>query len=183
MYGENYDDIRDTNVFNVVDQVGNGYSVQYMTMIWTCSNGGCYWTDCLGRPLYGYIDAENGTGEVGMPLAWTGTSGMSQYGYNSSDSGDYCYIGWQNTSFFLKNDCNSTLGQYKFGNWIDLFYSKLLSSPRPTVHQALDYASQTVWGVNYGQTILNLGWYDVQQYWQGWCYLRVYGNTLTYTIP
>ncbi len=183
IYGENYDDIRDINVFNVVDQVGNGYSVQNMTMIWNCANGGPVWTDYLGRPFYGYIDGQNGIGEVGVTLAWTGTSGVSHYGYNSSDSGDYYYIGWENTSFFLKNDCNSTLGQYKFGNWIDIFYSKLLSSPRLTVHDALDYASQMVWGVNYGQTILNSGWYDVQQGCQGWCYLRVYGNTLTFRIP
>jgi hypothetical protein len=55
IYGENYDDIRDINVFNVVDQVGNGYSVQNMTMIWNCANGGPVWTDYLGRPFYGYI--------------------------------------------------------------------------------------------------------------------------------
>jgi hypothetical protein len=79
----------------VVDQVGNGNSVQYLTMIWTCANGGSVWIDYLGRPLYCYIDGQNGTGEVGMTLAWT----------------------------------------------------------------------------------------DVQQGWQGWCYLRVYGTTLTFRIP
>jgi hypothetical protein len=152
-------------------------SRQYFTMVWTCVNGGCYWSDIYGNPghsLYGFYDYWNGTGAVGMPLAWTHNSGLSIYGYNASDTGSYCYIGFENPSKPIKEYCEGT--DWNYFAFVAFFYFWALYSPRHTIAQSLDYASNQVWGTNYEYTLLNRG-YDDQGYR---CYLRVFGNSNIY---
>jgi hypothetical protein len=109
---------------------GTQTSKNFFSFIWTCSNGGRYWsnfdggqTPALGitapdtnypeyqvppytpnnpNYVYGYYDDNNMTGAVGMPYAWTARDDMNTNGYTSS-SGSYTYIGWETKSPFMKD--------------------------------------------------------------------------------
>jgi hypothetical protein len=104
-------------------------SKQYFAFIWTCANGGLYFDSngdtwnmtgitCANtsqtKPTYvptnnftnyGYIENPYSTPPTvgGMPYGFTGTLGMSTDGYQNPDTGDYCYIGWENISPYMVN--------------------------------------------------------------------------------
>jgi hypothetical protein len=156
-------------------------SKQYFCFIWTCVCGGCYWDPGYvpGDSLYGYTDFDNYTLTVGMPYAFTGTNGMSLDGYGDSDAGNYCYIGWENTSWEVQTVANSTDPENDALGWfIYFFYSHMLEQNRPSVYQSLNFASDVMWGCSYGSSTLDYGYEDTTS--PGgpyWCRLRVYGNS------
>ena len=117
-YGQGTD-LEDKYIYGNATIGDSTSSVQYFDFIWTCANGGIYWTnnnDGYNRiaginyglnanqpnnpPSYYPLNTNTQYGttyngiEVGMPYAWTGTTGMSTNGYWFS-SGNYCYIGFE----------------------------------------------------------------------------------------
>ena len=186
-------------------------SKQYFNFIWTCTNGGLNWYNSNGgqnsiagitypinngdpnnppstiptntNTQYGYFDNTYNTGAVGMPLAWTGTAGMRINGYSYSDSGSYAYIGFENHSPNLV-DASGYMG-LQYGYFPYYFYRYALGQDNNGVHgsiaQSLDYASLRTFGIYYGGSILNNGyWYYSSDYpMTGWwrCQMRVFGNT------
>ncbi len=191
-------------------------SKQYFTFIWTCANGGCYWNDPSGgwqptipgvtwpdtnynssveppyiptnpKTVYGYFDTAYGTGELGMPLAWTGNSEMCLDGI-TDPSGSYCYIGFENSSPFLKNTPTPgwTSTGFQYGYFSNYFYRYALGHDNGGVHatikQSLDYAAWKTFGYRYGlpynfeNSVLNQGYWDYNNGWW-YCKMRVFGNS------
>jgi hypothetical protein len=170
--------------------VGDG-SYQYFDFIWTCSNGGCYftpggqidWNPSLNPdedpPNYGYFDS-NGLC-IGMPLAWTGLSNMRHEAYANPDTNcPYCYISFQGGSPYLKDTLNNSNDiMYYFVYYFYQYLTGAYNGGHHTVGQSLDYASQQLWGETYGACTLNTGWVNSDNYN---CRMRVYGNG-DYSIP
>jgi hypothetical protein len=211
-YGDQGDDIWDSNIFTNANSVTQSKS--YFNFIWTCTNGGLYWPNQIqgityppfppspyppARPpvntntQYGYVDDDYGTGVVGMPYAWTGTTSMNLDGYTSI-SGSYCYIGFENESPFLKDvpsiEWSSTRSEY--GYFAYYFYRYALGidnfGTHGNIHDSLDYAAKMTFGhdlnnveFNFGRSVLNNGyWYQSfdPPPMGGWwfCRMRVLGN-------
>ena len=181
-------DVRDYDVWSAATTEGNGQSTQYFNFIWTCVCGGTYWDGSLNNEnpgtLYGYYDLKqdysdgyNNTGAVGMPYAWTGRADLSLNGY-SNPSGDYCYIGWLNSSPGL---CTPSLDNtnYNYAFFVYYVYYYLTGQYNGyhySVNTALDMASQQLWGCSFGQSTIAHGYqeYDMGQWWT--CQLEVLGN-------
>jgi len=207
----------DYEIYNHATSYGN--SKNYFTFMWTCGNGGLYWgnngawqnisgvtwpapTPTNPPPSnpntqYGYnhlvmIGPNIGYNSVGMPYAWTGTTGMNINGY-SSTSGSYTYIGWENTSPFMGDKPpainSSTSLEYLF--FVYYFYRCALgyenNGAHQTIRDSLDYAAKMGFGkvsgtntdYNFNSSILNTGqWMNSQDFPNYWfyCKLRVLGK-------
>ncbi|MGD6932789.1 MAG: hypothetical protein ACQCN5_01105, partial [Candidatus Bathyarchaeia archaeon] len=201
-YGEG-DDVSDDFVHDHITNNGATSSNSYFSFIWTCANGGRYWNDAYGgyypitgitvpaspTPLssppintntkYGFWNPWNTN--YGMPFAWTGRLDMSLDGYNSN-TGDYCYIGFEGPSPFMLDILNGR----DTSAWLFpiKFYSKALGFEDPdpyylhqTVHDSLDFASQYCYDENFDDTELYQGYWQQKIY--GWFYvhMRVSGNS------
>ena len=125
----NGEDISDNSVYTQTTNGGTQSSYETFNFIWTCANGGRYWTDpgvwdeingittsnisensseptftpVNTNTLYGFIDDESPYLEVGMPFAWTGITNMRLDGYSSPGAPNYCYIGFEGPSPFMKD--------------------------------------------------------------------------------
>ena len=184
-------------------------SKQYFVFIWTCANGGPYWYDSSGNwyniagitypasspfyppptntnTKYGFFDNPYSypPSAVGMPLAWTGTAGMSINGYNSPDYGSYCYIGWEAVSPYMVNPTGYDSLQYKWFPYYFYRYALGLDNG-PTHHtmkQSLDYVTSKILGPGYtfgNSKLYNGYWVQVTgDGMTGWwyCRMRVFGN-------
>jgi len=194
-----------------------GSSKQHFTFMWTCSNGGLYWgnngawqnisgvTWSASAPTnpppsnpntqYGYnhLVGNSVYNRVGMPYAWTGTTGMSTNGY-TSPSGSYTYIGWENNSPFMIDappaGSSSTGLQYLY--FVYHFYNYALGYATGTpekVKVSLDYAAEMTFGrissssyYTFGTSVLNVGQWSNDPYFPGfanywfYCKMRVLGN-------
>lgn len=149
------------------------YSKQHITVIWTCSCANFMTDPDTGYQCYGFIDNQNHTNEVGMPLAWTARGDLSFNGYSNPDSTNYCYIGFKGFSKPLKEDIGST--GYKYFGFVTLFYTRLtLNTQQYSVKQSLDYASQIIWDEVWYNTPLRYGYED--EYGE-WCFMNVFGNS------
>jgi hypothetical protein len=123
-----------------------------------------------------------------MPYAWTGDITMSLDGY-SNPSGNYTFIGWENTSPFMDDvppdGYTSEYLEYSF--FIYYFYSYVtgqVTGFHETINDSLDYAARMAFGressgkvYTFGSSILNVGQWknDREDYWF-YCRLRVLGN-------
>jgi hypothetical protein len=196
-----------------------GASKNYFTFMWTCSNGGLYWLSSSGgysavqgiifpvvsnsmpnwipsnsNTYYGY--RVNSTHIVGMPYAWTGTTGMSTNGY-TNPSGSYTYIGWESSSPFMidtpPSGSSSTNLQYLY--FVYNFYNYALgyvTGYPEKINTSLNYAAEMTFGrnssgnyYNFGTSVLNVGqWLNDPTFNQAnnwfYCKLRVFGNGNTY---
>jgi hypothetical protein len=190
---------------------------QYFDFIWTCTNGGVYWRsfssgesdDIAGitypanqpspipdntNTYYGFYDTVTQTGPGGMAYAWTGVPNMAKTGYSNPDSGDYCYIGWEGASAWLKNvpDGPWTSTNKEYGYFPYYFYMYLLGLDGSTLHhtvkQSLNWAAEQTFGENYDfeNSILNYPHWTycgLGQGMSGWWYgnyIRVFGNSNIY---
>jgi hypothetical protein len=178
-YGENYDDPMDANLY---DHTTTGpYSKQHFTFIWTCACANNMTDPNTSYQCYGFIDYDNDTGEVGMPLAWTANADLSHDGYSDPDSSTYCYIGFKGASKPLKEDIyiDEYYTGYKYFGFVDLFYTRLtLNYYQYTVKQSLDYASGFIWGCDWDDTPLGDGYYDYPTSEN--CWMNVFGNSNLY---
>jgi hypothetical protein len=208
-YGHNGDHIEDTAVNDFATSGGIISSKQRFDFIWTCSNGGLYWDDSSGttwnvtgitvpdqsetkpdynatNPFEEYGFFYNGDA-VGMPLAWTNTSNLNINGYYSY-IGDYCYIGFECSSPFMKNDLEGT--QVQAYNFALYFYYYLLGYDddvypifeHESIRDRLDYASEQTFGCSFTQSPFYTGYWvyvDVgNEEYNGWwfCRMRVLGD-------
>ncbi len=175
-------------------------SLQWFDFIWTCANGGRYWNDSEGHfynisgitygalsesnpgptninDEYGFFDPNDNDKAVGMPLAWTGVTNLNLDGYHST-SGDYCYIGFEGISPFMKNNLEGTEISAKL--FAMAFYIYLLGYETYYQHQSiaasLDYASDYAFDLEFGQTPFYSGyWVNMNStYW--FTKMRVFGN-------
>ncbi len=140
-------------------------SKTHFTFIYTCMNGGLYWNEENGQivegpvdagnqysqypndnELYAYLDTEKGTGRVGMPYAWLGTTSRSTDGYNDPDGSGYCYIGFQGRDPDLHQvwEQGSFDGTFRYKHWVQYFYYRLSSGD--TIKEALDWATNQMGG-------------------------------------
>jgi hypothetical protein len=170
-------------------------STQHFTFIWTCSNAGYYWywdgTTLTEKWMvdnpnynnkYGYIDPHGDT--VGMPLAWTGTSSLSSDGYGDPDYSSYCVIGFEGPSRSLIDIANGDTSD-DYGDWLYHFYAYATGhegGSRHTIYASLNYASQQVWGQNYGGCPLDSVWQTPLNNYNWNCTMRVLGDS-SYMIP
>jgi hypothetical protein len=199
-YGHDGNHISDYLVRYWATDGGTISSKQYFNFIWTCANGGLWWNDNSGNfdnvsgifyPLptsspvptntndeYGFL--YNGVSAVGMPYAWTGRIDMNIDGYNSI-SGDYCYIGFEGTSPFMKNNLPE-IG-ITAANFPCRFYRYLLGVDYPYLHrsvrESLNYASDHTYDCDFDDTCLYTGYWNytttpVTGWW--FCHMRVFGN-------
>ena len=121
----------------------------------------------------------------GMPYAFThrwveplGTPGfdiasdISSDGYNTPDAGSQVYIGFPIGSPSLSQwiPDPDTAG-WLYGNWVPNFFSALVDY-HMTVHNALDYASEVLWGTNFFGSCLSPYGTGFQPYW----YIQGHGN-------
>jgi hypothetical protein len=202
-YGNNYDDISDDFVHDHVTNNGYATSKEYFDFIWTCANGGRYWTDNYGNHIdvtgiklpastwfypppdndnteYGFWDPWNTN--YGMPFAWTGNLDMDLDGYNNNQ-GSYCYIGWEGPSPFMLQ-YSDFLGRYFYEFPLD-FYDKALgymdSGYHQTIHDSLDYASLNFFGFDFDEVFFYYGYWSPvyvpgDTYWF-FVHMRVLGNS------
>lgn len=172
-HGDSSNDIWDNCVNLHATNYGTQTSKHYFTFMWTCANGGLYWTNQYGgwqnisgitwptanpqgtpsnpNTVYGYFDNVYYTGAVGMPLAWTNRTDMNLNGYTSS-SGSYTFIGWENNSPFMKNTppsgWTSTNLQYIYFAYYFYRYALGLDNygVHGTIRQSLNYAAEMTFG-------------------------------------
>jgi hypothetical protein len=207
-YGDQYVYIPDYTVYQDVNYYRA--SREYFDFIWTCANGGIQWNDTYGHEtmipginegalsesdplpvntntLYGYIDSNSRA--VGMPLAWNGGSGsMSLDGYSDSDSGNYCYIGFENNSpaLITTPEAGWTYTDYQYACFPAYFYLYALGYWTNGVHQSvrdsLDFASSATFGMEFSvfsSSILCHGYWVNNPGMGGLlaCRMRVFGNS------
>lgn len=148
--------------------------IHHFVFMWTCAAGteigyyDDYWSD--GDEHF-YI----GTGPLGMPYAWTrqDNTTLSADGYASPDSTDYCFIGFEGWSKPLSEDATETMN---YGDFVKYFYQRALQYNR-SIKNALDDASDYVWGQDFDETILYNGYTDyVPGFGNQYGQMHVYGN-------
>lgn len=166
-------DISDDFVHDHCTALGTQTSSNRFSFIWTCTNGGRYWTDAYGghddiagitypaspqptttpyntNTKYGWFNPVNTN--YGMPFAWTGRLDMNLDGYNCNE-GSFCYIGFEGPSpFMLGDNPGNPLNTAPY-NFIYAFYYKALGYDdaqwyyeHQTVHTSLDYAAYLCYG-------------------------------------
>lgn len=147
----------------------------YFVVMWPCASGkmiGYYDADDLTYyPAWYYL----GAGPSGMPFSWTHTNNLSGDGYNSPDTGDYCFIGFESFAVSLVNQTGYSGNTY--GDFVKHFYNSLLTYG-DSINDALDYASDLACNENlFSDTALHDGWTQYvpgQGYWP--TKMRIYGN-------
>lgn len=133
-------------------KTGNGH--HYFVFLWTCASAkqiGYYDEDYEIGDGWWYA----GTGAVGWPYAWTqqDENDLNDDGYIDPDDTDYCVIGFETFSPPLSNvtGYNSKI----LGDFVEAFYDSALNTTnRQTINEALDYASQQAYGVDFEDTPL-----------------------------
>lgn len=190
------------DVYQYATYYGTQPSKQYFSFIWTCANGGRYWTNQYGgwqnisgitwsapynpggtpsnpNPVYGYYDNYFHTGAVGMPYAWTARTDMSIDGY-MYPSGNYAYVGWENISPYMKDTPSagwtSTGLQYIYFPYYFYRYALGLDNggTHGSIKQSLNYAATMTFGpgYNFPNSILNIGEWR-QDPQGGWWYCKM----------
>jgi hypothetical protein len=93
--------------------------------------------------------------------AWTQQSSLEYYGFDSPDSTQHCFIGFMEESPMISYQSFYGYTQLAY-TFIEEFY--LYAALGYSVHNALNSASEAVFGVNYDLTPLNEGYYA---WWPG----------------
>ncbi|MEJ2271022.1 MAG: hypothetical protein P8X91_00730 [Candidatus Bathyarchaeota archaeon] len=155
-----------------------GSNIEFV-FLWSCSLG-----SEIGREHSSYyIDYPStwmvGTGAAGMPYAWTyrDYTQMSSNGYESPDTGSFAFIGFEGFGVPVSQVIPDTGGK-NYGDFLKKFYYNALDDG-DSINDALDDASDYVWGVEFDETPLYEGYTyylpePFNEDWDGW--LRVYGN-------
>ena len=147
------------------------------TMIWTCSSAILLDTNNDAVvDAYGYYDPLN-TGAVGLPYAWTGTTGMNLNGYDSPDSSNYCYIGFDQMSRYL-TEYDYAFPYHNYGEFVRWFYyyagyehDSINTALNLATYQTSEYAVSS-----FGSTELHNGYYYSNEWGTWWCKMIVLGN-------
>ena len=143
--------IRDDSGGDVFDKDIYPYSkcqnVRFV-FLWSCHQGddvgGWHWPVPFGSG-----------GAYGMPHAWLHTTDLPEDGYADPDDSGYCFIGFQ-------GDAPGLLKEFDGEHWaagyyfLGYFYEAALCTDK-TINQALDYASQKLWQVNFGESTIHTG--------------------------
>lgn len=161
MYDDSGNWVRDNTIYvNSADENPNGKKV---VVFWSCHLG----EDAIGsiRNFPCRVDYH------GMPLAWNHDLSLSLNGYNASDSSGQAFIGWIGEAPYLSSDLFDVedMGY----NFLLRFYWATLVDGR-TINAGLDYASNELFGVSYGNCDLYTGFDGGRQmlvYGQGSLYL------------
>jgi hypothetical protein len=217
LYGDDGDDISDDFVRTHATDDGLTTSKQKFNFIWACANADLCCYDAYGNyynvagiftPLenpctppptnnntkYGFYfgTPPYPLDTYGMPFAWTGRLDMNLDGYNSN-SGGYCYIGFEGASPFMGDYLPGT--NVAAVNFPCCFYLRFLGWDMPyylpqQVDDSLDYASGNTYWCDFDESDLYTGYWmhtDVNEGdpVTGWwfCHMRVFGNgdlTLAY---
>jgi hypothetical protein len=146
-----------------------GYSYQSnvnFAFISTCMSAALNYNFSDPQPPVGGGFYPNNGPEVGMPFAWThrivvpkSTQGfntstyMSKFGYNESDDGNYCYIGFPYGSAALSQSVQSDYPNTIYAYWLDGFFREALLWGL-SVHDALHQNSVSTFGMDFSQTDL-----------------------------
>lgn len=184
--GDMYPEIRSgTRHYNYYDSSGDGNGIEdtdlyshtgskhYFTFIWTCANGDLFINPITSQLCYGYDDTQNYSGVVGMPYAWTKTTGM-QNGYDNP-SGSFTYISFENVSKALSDSSEFIYKNY--GEFLKCFYHHAIVDHQ-SINAALDSAMDDMgtWRDSFDDSELYTGynvWVNGIEYQ---CKMRVYGN-------
>jgi len=160
----------------------HGGAKNYFTMIWTCTNADLF-LDTSNPPdgigdEYGYWDTEHGTGKVGMPYAWTQTTGLDKNGYVYPQNSDFCYIGFENMSKMVIEHFEDS-PTYNYADWILKFYHHAVTN-QFNINYALTRATRDMnVGLNYFHSSGNdlyWGWEEEALGIDWQCKMRVYGD-------
>jgi hypothetical protein len=132
----------------------------------------------------------------GMPFAWTHRTVQNKYmagfniaehmsnnGYNHPDLGGQCYIGFSSGSASLMQEIPYPTGTWQYYQWVNEFFSNLLEDER-SVNDALDEASETLWGESFHgcplRDFTSCWWYsngnDDWNETMDHCTMEIYGN-------
>ncbi|PVX23695.1 MAG: hypothetical protein CW716_11545 [Candidatus Bathyarchaeum sp.] len=160
MYDDSGNWIRDHDIF------WNSFSVNINSrkavVFWSCHLG----EDAIGS----VIEHPCRTEYHAMPQAWNHDLSLSLNGYNNPDSSGQAFIGWIGTAPFLSSDLFDVedMGY----NFLLRFYWATMVDGR-TINAGLDYASNDLFGVSYGNCDLYIGFGGSQMlvYGQGSIYL------------
>jgi hypothetical protein len=137
-------------------------------------------------------------GAIGLPYAWTQRvvkvkdanfnvyTDISVDGYGDPDSGDQCYIGFSWGSASLMQRVPYPNGIHYWSEWVVYFFYNALAHDM-SVHSALDQASLSMYGFNFGDYQNPLWRYGsgfTCYWWMGSgqnelgynCHMEVYGN-------
>ena len=134
--------IRDNSIW----QNSVNYNTNKMVVLWSCHQG----EDAMGSMItYPCGDTQ----EHGMPYAWNHVSTLSSDGYSNPDSSNQVFIGFVGVGPTLSYD---GFGMDSGAVFLEDFYMGTLFCGW-TVHDSLDYASQSVWGTWYSNCILKTG--------------------------
>ncbi len=115
----------------------------------------CYQGEVIGgefrlcAPYYHY----------GMPQAWLHTSFLSMDGYKDPDHNGYVFIGWRGPAPYLSSDLFQK--EHTLYTFVRYFYQKLFGygTTPGNINQALDYASEKVFGEKFEDTPHYNGFY------------------------
>jgi hypothetical protein len=137
--------VRDNDIWQ--NSFYQSINAQKVAMLWSCHSG----EDAMGS----WITYPCGdTQEHGMPYAWNHITSMSFDGYTSSDSSGQVFIGFTGVAPFLSYD-GFGMADAGLVFLYHFYYAALVY--HWTVHDSLDFASQSVWGVNYGSCTFKSG--------------------------
>jgi hypothetical protein len=188
--GDNGEYVWDHKVY---DKTGGSQSYQVNMFDWTCACAGLYFNTSDGDPplephlLWNYDDIGDSYGwlwtgdtdKVGMPLGWTHRLDLSTDGYSSPNQSQvYCYIGWQNWAPYLNQHPPGSLS-YNV-NMVYYTYAFAMGQIDEEYHlfkDALDYATWTVYGIDFGSSYYNYGWRNCYDLWSR---MQVLGNSLVW---
>ena len=167
-YGDGYGEfiLDNSNIYQSTTYYGTRPSKNYFDFIWTCANGGLYWTSLSGSyqnilgitvpdnnyppwqeppyipnnpsTVYGYYDYVYQTSAVGMPYAWTARTDMSKNGY-IYPGGSFAYIGFENDSPFMieRPPQGWTSTNLQFKYFVNYFYRYALGVDYGPTHHTI----------------------------------------------
>lgn len=154
----------------------------YFTFMWVCTLADMVDIndDGILDAAYGYYNSTEGQ-IVGMPYAWTHTLSMDLDGYASPDSGDYCYISFQNVSRKLKE--TAEFFPHNYGDFVERFYHYAYVH-QLSINNALDMATNDMGNSSepfFGDSLLYNGysvWVEEEGMPPGWypSWMHVFGN-------
>lgn len=131
--------------------------------LWSCRQG-----DTIGS-LVTYPCGEQKA--KGMPLAWLHTSQLGTDGYGNPDHLGRAFAGFQGLAPFLTYDGFGSPDACHYFLWW-FYYMALHEGYYYSVNDALDFAAQYVWGVDFGDCILHTG-YTLEE---ETCKMIIYGD-------
>jgi hypothetical protein len=159
--------------FYILDDNGSP-TYDYVVHSWTSNRRTRFaliWSCWQAFEIGGFHD-ETVYGPYGMPHAWLHTTSLNYDGYLVPDGSGYSYIGWYRRAPHLRLEIE---GAVRAGyHFLLNFYSQAFHGC--TIRQALDYATDAVWGDQGWTTFYQCPFY-IGFYLEGyWTCMMVYGD-------